>query len=67
MSASYHELEEMTVCALCAGGLRILLAAWLALQDTARGGVSLALVFKIDPRDEKKRFKSMLWVSYWLS
>lgn len=64
MSASYHELEEMTVCT---GGLRILLAAWLALQDTAQGAVNLALVFKIAPRDEKKRLKNMLWVSYWLS
>lgn len=67
MSASYHELEEMTVCTPCAGGLRILLAAWLALQDTAQGGVDLALVFKIAPRDEKKRFKNMLWVFCWLS
>lgn len=60
MSASYHESEEMTVCAPCAGGLRVLLAAWLVLQDTAQGGVSLALVFKIAPRDEKKRFKNIL-------
>lgn len=67
MSASYYELEEMTVCVPCAGGLRILLAAWLALQDTSQGGVNLALVFKIAPRDEKKHFKNMLWVFSWLS
>ncbi|KAJ7399161.1 SPRY domain-containing SOCS box protein 4 [Pitangus sulphuratus] len=39
MSASYYELEEMTVCAPCAGGLRILLAGCQAMGQKISGSI----------------------------
>lgn len=62
MSVSYYELEEMTVCVLCAGGLVISLVS--VVRYRAKSGELSAFVFQITTRENKLFFKNMLWVFY---